>query len=240
MVSTTRMAEIAALIGDPARAAMLTGLMDGRALTATELAATAGVTPQTASSHLSRLVDAGLLRVERQGRHRYHRLASPEVARMLEGIMQVASGLAPARPVVVGPRDATITWRVGWGWRSPMRWWPADSWISTPRRALSPTAAWRCFAGWGSRRTPAGGSACCAGPAWIGASGARISPGCSAPPCARIASTKAGSAVSPPAAPSLSRRWDGGCCAKPSACERCDRPARRMQCIPGMPPEGTP
>ena len=108
MVSTTRMAEIAALIGDPARAAMLTGLMDGRALTATELAATAGVTPQTASSHLSRLVDAGLLRVERQGRHRYHRLASPEVARMLEGIMQVASGLAPARPVVVGPRDAAL------------------------------------------------------------------------------------------------------------------------------------
>ena len=108
MVSTTKIAEVAALIGDLARAAMLASLMDGRALSAAELAAAAGITPQTASSHLSRLTDAGLLSVQRQGRHRYHRLASPDVARMLEGIMQLASGLAPARPVVVGPRDAAL------------------------------------------------------------------------------------------------------------------------------------
>jgi hypothetical protein len=83
--------------------------MDGRALTATELASTAGVTPQTTSSHLSRLTSVGLLAVEKQGRHRYHRLASKDVARMLEGIMRVAAGLArPSRPVSVGPRDGAL------------------------------------------------------------------------------------------------------------------------------------
>lgn len=88
---------------------MLHALMDGRALTASELARTAGVTPQTASGHLSRLIAAGLLAVTQQGRHRYHRLASPSVARMMEGIMQVASEAAVARkPVVVGPRDTAL------------------------------------------------------------------------------------------------------------------------------------
>ncbi|MBC7799567.1 MAG: winged helix-turn-helix transcriptional regulator, partial [Gemmatimonadaceae bacterium] len=91
MVSTAALARTAALVGDPARANMLTALMDGRALTATELAHAASVTPQTASGHLSRLTEAGLLAVERQGRHRYHRLASPGVARMLEGIMALAA-----------------------------------------------------------------------------------------------------------------------------------------------------
>ncbi len=112
MVSTTALAETAALIGDPARANMMTALMDGRALTATELARAASVTPQTASGHLARLTAAGLLAVQKQGRHRYHRLASPGVARMLEGIMAVAE-IGPAaerrrRPVVVGPRDAAM------------------------------------------------------------------------------------------------------------------------------------
>lgn len=109
MVTTAAMAEIAALVGEPARAAMLSALMDGRALTATELSRAAGVMPQTASAHLSRMVDAGLLALERQGRHRYHRLASPAIARMLEGIMEVAgAGQRQARPLRVGPADATL------------------------------------------------------------------------------------------------------------------------------------
>lgn len=110
MVSTSNLASIAALVGDPTRAGMLTALMDGRALTSSELAHAAGVTPQTASGHLLRLSTAGLLAVEKQGRHRYHRLASPEVARMLEGIMAVAGGVAASRPraVVVGPRDQAM------------------------------------------------------------------------------------------------------------------------------------
>lgn len=109
MTSTAMFAEIAALAGDPARAAMLNALMDGRALTATELASVAGVTPQTASGHLTRLTTTGLLAVERQGRHRYHRLASPIIAGMLESIMQVASTLAPPRrKVATGPRDLAL------------------------------------------------------------------------------------------------------------------------------------
>ena len=110
MATTYQIAEIAAHFGEPARAAMLAALMDGRALTATELAGVAGITPQTASTHLARLTDARLLRVERQGRHRYHRLATPDVARMLEGVMQLASAREPHRglPLVVGPRDAAL------------------------------------------------------------------------------------------------------------------------------------
>ena len=109
MASNAVFAQVASLAGDPARAGMLHALMDGRALTATELAHVAGITPQTASSHLSRMAAAGLLSVEKQGRHRYHRLASPAVAQMMESIMQVASGLEPAgRPISVGPRDAAL------------------------------------------------------------------------------------------------------------------------------------
>ncbi|MCC7276622.1 MAG: helix-turn-helix transcriptional regulator [Alphaproteobacteria bacterium] len=106
-VNANELARIAALVGEPARAAMLVVLMDGRALTAAELAGAAGVAPQTASSHLARLTEAGLLKVERQGRHRYHRLADPEVARMLEGILQLAATTARARPAT-GPRDAAM------------------------------------------------------------------------------------------------------------------------------------
>ncbi len=92
-------AEIAAVIGNPARANVLTALLDGRALTAKELAYAAGVSPQTTSGHLARLTDARLLAVTRQGRYAYFRLASPQVARMLESIMVVAAdGPKPRRP----------------------------------------------------------------------------------------------------------------------------------------------
>lgn len=109
MTSQAKFTEIAALSGDPARASMLHALMDGRALTATELARAAGISPQAASSHLSRMTAAGLLAVQQQGRHRYHRLATPAVAHMMESIMQVAADLAPShRRVTVGPRDAAL------------------------------------------------------------------------------------------------------------------------------------
>ena len=96
MQTGPHIAEIAALVGDPARANILSALLDGRALTATELAYAAGVTPQTASAHLAKLADMGLLLPEKQGRHRYFRLATPLVARMLESIMAVAEA-GPAR-----------------------------------------------------------------------------------------------------------------------------------------------
>ncbi|WP_449254963.1 ArsR/SmtB family transcription factor [Bosea sp. (in: a-proteobacteria)] len=85
------LAEIAHLMGDPARANMLHALMDGRALTAKELAWLAGVAPQTASGHLAKLMQGGLLAVAAQGRHRYYRLAGPEVATALEGLMVLAN-----------------------------------------------------------------------------------------------------------------------------------------------------
>jgi DNA-binding transcriptional ArsR family regulator len=109
MASNARFAEVAAVAADPARACMLHALMGGRALTAVELARAAGVTPQTTSGHLRRMTAVGVLSVLKQGRHRYHRLAGPSVARMLESIMQVAAEFAPAsRKLVVGPRDAAL------------------------------------------------------------------------------------------------------------------------------------
>src|SRR5271163_1598629 len=106
MNSSPVFAQIAALAGDPARAAMLHALLDGRALTASELAKFAGIAPQTASGHLSQMTAGGLLCVEKQGRHRYHRLASPAVAQMMESIMQVAALKPSTRQLSTGPRDA--------------------------------------------------------------------------------------------------------------------------------------
>jgi DNA-binding transcriptional ArsR family regulator len=109
MSRTAVFAEIATAAGDPARAGMLNALMDGRALTASELAHVAGITPQTASGHLARLTVAGLIAVDKQGRHRYHRLATPAVARMLESIMQVAADAEPQRTkAFTGPRDIAM------------------------------------------------------------------------------------------------------------------------------------
>jgi len=89
MIPGPLIAEIAGLVGEPARATMLSALLDGRALTATELAMAARVTPQTASTHLAKLTAAGLIVPIRDGRYRYFRLASPRVAEMLDGIMGV-------------------------------------------------------------------------------------------------------------------------------------------------------
>ena len=88
-------AEAASLIGDPARANMLAALLDGRAMTATELSLAANVAPSTASGHLSKLVDGKLLSLTPSGRHRYFRLASPAVARVLEDLMTLAADGPP-------------------------------------------------------------------------------------------------------------------------------------------------
>ncbi|GLK80448.1 ArsR/SmtB family transcription factor [Methylopila turkensis] len=95
-------AEAAALIGDPTRARMLGVLMDARARTAKELASLAGVSPATASGHIARMTAAGLVAVAAQGRHRYVRLAGPEVAELIERLMSFAGASRPA----VRPRSA--------------------------------------------------------------------------------------------------------------------------------------
>lgn len=101
------LARVAHLVGDPARANMLSALMSGMALTASELALEAGVTLPTASSHLAKLADGGLVAVTAQGRHRYFRLSGPQVASMLEAISVVAVAQGPQR-TRPGPRDAAL------------------------------------------------------------------------------------------------------------------------------------
>ncbi len=107
MKAKANIALIAALIGDPARADILTALITGQALTATELAAVAGVTKQTISAHLAKLLGAKLLSVTHQGRHKYFRLADEDVAHLLESLMSVAQRAGVSR-VRVGPREPAL------------------------------------------------------------------------------------------------------------------------------------
>ena len=100
-------AALASLIGDPARANILAALMGGKALTAGECAAEAGISAPAASGHLAKLLEAGLLVVLVQGRHRYYNLAGPDIAEAVETLMGLAArvGLKRTRP---GPREATM------------------------------------------------------------------------------------------------------------------------------------
>jgi len=100
-------AQIGSLIGDPARANMLTALMGGKALTATELAAAGGITLQTASTHLSKLEAGGLLAQRKQGRHRYFALADDAVGKLLESIMGFAAGRGHLRHQP-GPKEPAL------------------------------------------------------------------------------------------------------------------------------------
>jgi len=90
MGSCPNIVEVASLIGDPSRAAMLLNLLGGKALPASELARAARITPQTASSHLAKMIEGGLLVHESYGRHRYYRLASAEVGHALEALNMIA------------------------------------------------------------------------------------------------------------------------------------------------------
>ncbi len=125
MTESPNIAVLAAALADPARARMALALMDGRARTVTELGATAGLGKASASEHAARLADAGLLRTDRQGRHKYLTLASPEVARLIETMMALAAhgpnlgpnlgpnfgpstGHSPGRPAQSGPRDPAL------------------------------------------------------------------------------------------------------------------------------------
>ena len=106
MRSEPDVASVAALIGDPSRSAMLAALIDGRALPAGELAAAAGLSLSGASAHLARLTDGGLLTMEREGRHRYYRLAGPQVASALEDLALLA--MRPRRPRARSPETDAL------------------------------------------------------------------------------------------------------------------------------------
>lgn len=103
MPDARALAALGTLIGEPARARMLTALMSGTALTATELALAAEISPATASSHLAKLTAANLLTIERQGRYRYYRLADHEVAEVLEHLGEISH-----RRVRTGPANPAM------------------------------------------------------------------------------------------------------------------------------------
>jgi DNA-binding transcriptional ArsR family regulator len=107
MTDGSNMVAAATLIGDYARAKMLTALMGGRALTATELAGAAGITKQTGSTHLRKLLDARFVAMEAHGRHRYFRIADEEVAQLLEDLMSF-SVRTGTRTHAVGPKDPAL------------------------------------------------------------------------------------------------------------------------------------
>jgi DNA-binding transcriptional ArsR family regulator len=108
MPAAANLVEVAALVGDTARATMLAALMGGQSLTASELAYVAHVSRSTASEHLGKLVNARLLAVTQKRRNRYYRIASPLVARMLEGIKAVAAIEVPARHQPRSARDDAL------------------------------------------------------------------------------------------------------------------------------------
>lgn len=105
MTDGSSMVPAATLIGDHARARMLTALMGGRALTATELAGAAGITKQTGSTHLRKLLDARFVAMEAHGRHRYFRIADEEVAQLLEEFMSFS---VRTRACPTGPKDPAL------------------------------------------------------------------------------------------------------------------------------------
>src|SRR5262245_24183794 len=107
MYGDVDLASTAALIGDPGRAKVLRALADGRELAASVLAQEAGVASSTASVHLAKLVDGGLVKAERRGRHRYYRLARPEVARALEALAEIAPA-APIRSLREGTKAQAV------------------------------------------------------------------------------------------------------------------------------------
>lgn len=105
MRDASDLARVAAVVGDPARARMLTALLSGMALTATELALEAEVSPSTASAHLAKLTASGIVVAEKQGRHRYFRLTDADVAHALEQLTAVATRGPQQR---IGPRDPAL------------------------------------------------------------------------------------------------------------------------------------
>ena len=175
------LAATAALLADPARARMLAALMSGEALTAGELARVAGVTAATASGHLARLAEGGLVLVHAQGRHRYHRLASEEVAAAIEALGGLAARIAPARVWRHGEeaRRARLCWNhlagrlgvalharlTGQGWLTPV----PGGWDTTDEgRARLARPGWTSPAPPPPRASPA--------IAWTGPNAARIWP----------------------------------------------------------------
>jgi len=179
MSVSASMSEVAALIGDRARGEMLSALVSGRALTAKELAYVAKITPQTTSEHLSKLVEAGILTFNTRGRFRYFRLASAAVNQMLEGIMTVAAAkrVPPVRDHALARARICYDHLAG-----ELGVAIADSliWARTAEKSRR-AENYSCRNSKSMWRGHGVAGALSAGRAWIGASGAIISPARSEP-----------------------------------------------------------
>lgn len=198
------LADLAASIADPGRAGILTRLMDVGAQTASELARVAGVTPQTASWHLARLVERALLKVERHGPRRLYGIATPLVAQMLEGMMTVAAiDPHPSRPqprIDAQMRRARTCYdhlagELGVAVTEAML---ERGYLELDREAGELSAAGMAFLGGSAStclRSPAAGG-CCAGPVSTGASGVRTWPDGRGPRSPSWRSSGTGSAAS--------------------------------------------
>src|SRR6476620_205630 len=103
MQNEKQFTEVATLVGDRSRATILWHLLDGRAFTATELSVLSDISAQSASNHLSLLVKANLLSVEKQGRHRYYRFANDEVAHVIESLAGLGGSIKTARRIDAEP-----------------------------------------------------------------------------------------------------------------------------------------
>ena len=234
MASNARFAEVASLAGDPARAGMLHALMDGRALTASELARVAGITPQTASGHLARMAAAGLLQVEKAGPAslppaRFAGRRADDGKHHAGGLRLGSDAAAPA----TGPRDAALRAArtcydhlaghlgvaltdalVAGGHVELMQ----DAGVVTDAGIALFARIGIDVASLSAGRGKTARVLC--RPAWIGANAGRTSPAPSGRPCARTASKKAGYAASKARAPSPSRPRGIESFARLSACGR--------------------
>lgn len=237
MTTPAHLASAAALIADPARAAMLQALMAGEALTAGELARAAGIAPSTASAHLAALTDGALVAVHAQGRHRWFRIADEDVAAILESLMGLAEATRPARrwPHGEALRAARTCWdhlagRLGVAVyeglvsRGVLRPAPGG-WETTP-------AGIALLERIGLISTRRGAHGASPATAWTGRNGGRISAAGLRARSARSASRVAGCGGSPArdlrAVWSHPRRKAAGCCARRSACGSMPRrPERR-------------
>jgi DNA-binding transcriptional ArsR family regulator len=203
-METVRLADVAAVLADPSRATMCLALLDGRAWTVGELAATARVAPSTASEHVTRLLDAGFVTGTRQGRHRYVRLTDARVAELVERLAEHAEHTTPAglRSSVRARRLAAartcydhLAGRLGVDLRDGML---RTGLLDTANGLTSPTPAAPPSTTSASPSPAAPAAPCCA-TASTGPNAANTSAAPCPPPCSTARSPRAGSPATPTA-----------------------------------------
>ena len=251
MVAAENLVEIAALVGDTARATVLAALMGGQSLTASELAALAGVAKSTMSEHLTRLERAGLVSSTVHRQFKYYRIASPRVAAMMESITVVAAIDCPPIHQPKSAKEEALRMARTCYDHFAGRFGVALANALVAREFINLTdcggevtpAGWRSFAIRRSSWTRADRNACSVVHVWIGASAAITSPESSAPACAEWLSSAGGSRASRARvqfpSPRLAVARSVTCSASISRCSRnmCLDPSTDPRCVSFLAPE---